>query len=49
MGATSKSKRDRWKKVASETGKCSRCPPHSGENARKKPKSDKHKSKRKGR
>ena len=30
-------------------GACSLCPPHGGENARKQPKADKYKSKRKGR
>ncbi len=38
----------RYRKVANETGKCDRCPPHGGENARKgrKPKSDRHKNHR---
>ncbi len=48
MGATAKSKRRRWKKVVAKTGKCPFCPPHGGENAKKKPKTDKYKSKRKG-
>lgn len=48
MGATPKSKRARWKVVTKKTKKCPLCPPHGGENAKKKPKSDKYKSKRKG-
>lgn len=47
MGASSKSRRKRWQEVAAETKKCPRCPPHSGENTtRKRPRSDKHKNKR---
>lgn len=49
MGATSKSKRKRWNKLTKQTKECSHCPPHKGENAKKKPRSDKYKSKRKGR
>jgi hypothetical protein len=48
MGATPKSKRERWNKVASDTGNCPICPPHKGENARKRPRPDRYKSKRKG-
>jgi hypothetical protein len=46
MGATSKSKRERWVDIVKETGKCPFCPPHDKENAGKKQRSDKHKSKR---
>lgn len=49
MGATSKSKRERWNEVCNQTGKCGYCPPHGGENAKKRPRTDKYKSKRKGR
>lgn len=49
MGATPKSRRERWNEVCKETKDCAHCPPHKIENARKKPRSDKHKSKRKGR
>lgn len=48
MGATSKSKRIRRNQVAKRTKKCPLCPLHSGENARRRPKKDKYKSKRKG-
>lgn len=48
MGASPKSKRERWNEISNETKKCPHCPPHGGENAKKKPRSDKHKSKRKG-
>jgi hypothetical protein len=34
--------------VAKKQGDCDRCPPHGGENARKKQKPDKYKSQRKG-
>jgi hypothetical protein len=49
MGASSKSKRERWGEVVSKTGKCPFCPPHDGENAKKRPRTNKYKSKRKGR
>lgn len=49
MGATNNSKRERWGEVCDKTKKCPRCPPHAGENASKRPRSDKYKSKRKGR
>ncbi len=39
-------KKKRRKKIAKETGKCAFCPPHSNENWRRKPKSDKHKNHR---
>lgn len=48
MGATSKSKRERFKEVCKKTKKCPHCPPHAKENEGKKPRSDKHKNKRKG-
>lgn len=43
------SKRERQNQVAKETGKCQFCPLHAGENARRKAKPDKYKTKRKGR
>lgn len=49
MGATSKSKRERWKEVTKKTKKCPLCPPHGVENAKKRPRTDKYKTKRKGR
>jgi len=49
MGADSKSKRERWGEVVSKTGKCPFCPPHNGENAKRRTRTDKYKSKRKGR
>lgn len=48
MGATSKSKRDRWNDITKKTKKCPMCPPHKKENSKKKQRSDKYKSKRKG-
>jgi hypothetical protein len=36
-------------KEFAKAGKCDRCPPHHGENLRKRPKSDKYKTSRKGR
>lgn len=46
MGADSKSKRDRWKQVTKKTNKCPYCPPHNGENAKKRARPDKYKNKR---
>lgn len=48
MGASSKSKRSRWNEITKATKDCSRCPPHKEENEQKKQRSDKYKSKRKG-
>lgn len=48
MGATSKSKRERWNEVAGIEKKCPHCPPHKGENAEKRPRPDRYKDKRKG-
>jgi hypothetical protein len=39
-------KKKRRKKVADEEGKCDRCPPHDGENRRKRPRPDKYKDHR---
>lgn len=39
-------KKARRIKIANETGKCSRCPPHDKENRRKRKKTDKYKNKR---
>lgn len=36
----------RWMKIAKATGKCDRCPPHGGENWKRKPRSDRHKNHR---
>lgn len=36
-------------KEFAKAGKCDRCPPHDKENLRKRPKSDKYKTNRKGR
>lgn len=41
-------KKVRKKRMATETGKCSFCPPHSHENGKKKARPDKYKTKRKG-
>lgn len=49
MGATAKSKRERWGEVCDKTGQCGFCGPNKGENAKKRPRTDKYKSKRKGR
>lgn len=50
MGATNKSKRQRWNEVTKKTKDCPRCPPHKKENkTRHRPRTDKYKSKRKGR
>jgi len=53
MGASAESRlvKAARKRVAESLGhlKCDRCPPHSGCNASRRPKSDHHKSKRKGR
>lgn len=49
MGASSKSKRERWAEVVKETCKCPFCPAHNGENAKRRPRPDKYKSQRKGR
>lgn len=45
MGASSKSKRIRWNEICKKTKNCPHCAPHRGENAKKKPRSDKHKDK----
>lgn len=45
MGASSKSKRIRWEEICKKTKKCSHCPPNGGENANRKPRSDKYKNK----
>lgn len=34
---------DRWVEIAKESGKCSRCPPHGGENLGRRPRADRHK------
>lgn len=49
MGASAKSKRERWKEIVKETKDCSFCGPNKGENANRRPRTDKYKSKRKGR
>jgi hypothetical protein len=49
MGADPKSRRKRWETVCKKTKDCPHCPPNRGENAKKQPRSDRHKSKRKGR
>lgn len=49
MGATSKSKRDRWGEIVKKTKGCPFCGPNHGENAKKRPRPDKYKSQRKGR
>ena len=46
MGATAKSKRERWGEITKKTKKCPFCPAHAGENATRRARSDKHKSKR---
>jgi hypothetical protein len=40
------SERLRLKKAFAKDGKCERCPPHDGENRRRRPRSDRHKNKR---
>jgi hypothetical protein len=49
MGASSNSRRERWAEVVAITGKCPFCPPHDGENRAKRQRTDRHKSRRKGR
>lgn len=49
LGASAKSKRERWKEIVKETKDCSFCGPNKGENANRRPRTDKYKSKRKGR
>lgn len=46
MGATPKSKRDRRIEVAKKERACSICPPNRGENANRRPRSDRHKDAR---
>lgn len=50
MGADPKSRRERWEEITKKgkDGHCPICPPHKGENARKKARPDRYKSKRKG-
>jgi hypothetical protein len=55
LGATAKSKRERWQEIAKETKDCTFCGPNRGENAKRRAKPDKYKRpwrdhpKRKGR
>lgn len=49
MGATSKSKRERWEEIQKKTKDCPYCGPNRGENANRRARTDKYKSKRKGR
>jgi hypothetical protein len=39
----------RWMKICDKEGKCARCPPHDNENRRRRARSDRHKTRRKGR
>lgn len=41
--------RERRDEISKATKNCSRCPAHSKENARRQPKDDRYKSRRKGR
>jgi len=38
--------RERWQEVCKKTGKCDRCPPHDGENRKRRAKKSKKKPKR---
>ncbi len=49
MGADAKSKRERWGEITKQTKDCGFCGPNRGENAKRRPRTDKYKSKRKGR
>lgn len=46
MGASPKSRRERWNEVTKQTKDCGRCPPNKEENAKKQARPDKYKSKR---
>jgi hypothetical protein len=49
MGANSKSRRSRLNKLTDEKKMhCGHCPPNRGDNAKRRKKTDKYKSKRKG-
>lgn len=47
MGATPKSKRERWNEISKKEKYCPHCPPHKGENENKKQRPDRYKNKRK--
>ena len=42
-------RKERRRKIADDNWKCDRCKPHDGENRGRRPRSDKHKTDRKGR